>query len=157
MKLGCFLKKEIFFIFFIVGCGYNSLNKPANVAISSNIDYRLRKIIEDSFIEINERAKKDIVFFEDSKKSDIIVDIDSSLPKRKLLGTATLMSGICKIDIADNIIFFEDLIRFVLWHELGHCFGLEHDLVRGEIMYNGPQRFSSITEEAKTRFINRIM
>lgn len=76
------------------------------------------------------------------------------------LGLSTAELSQCLIDISDEIEKYgEDsgLMKTVVWHEIGHCFGLDHDPTPGEIMYAKSERFENYSEEAIANFLKRLL
>jgi hypothetical protein len=74
-------------------------------------------------------------------------------------GYATVESDKCTIELS-NVIFAEgkkDYIKPVVWHEMGHCAGLQHDPTQGEIMYKASNRLSDYTQASISRFYVNVL
>lgn len=74
-------------------------------------------------------------------------------------GYATMTPDGCLVEISTDVMRRgkEDYIRPVLWHELGHCAGLQHDPKEGEVMYKISEPFDTYSSDAFTRFWGTIL
>lgn len=73
-----------------------------------------------------------------------------------IAGRAFLDSEKCTIQLADVVAKSDSLLKPVLWHELGHCAGLQHDPSEGEIMFRRTDYMENYDNSALSRFFARI-
>ena len=97
------------------------------------------------------------VFFFDERVSQFQISIGklgNSEATSSKAGLATFDDSSCKVEL-NNLIFQSDYSSYlepVVWHELGHCAGMEHNPKSGELMYHIASPQSLYTEEAIHRF-----
>lgn len=72
-------------------------------------------------------------------------------------GYATMEGDSCLVELADRLFGTHGAYRkTVVWHELGHCAGLEHDAHEDEVMSATTSTFASYDQAAITRFITEF-
>lgn len=70
-------------------------------------------------------------------------------------GYATMQGDTCLVELAERLFKTHQSFRkTVVWHELGHCAGLDHDTDDGEVMSATTSVFTSYDGEAIERFLN---
>lgn len=78
---------------------------------------------------------------------------------RPVLGLATVFGNhYCRIQISDRTFQFgQDWLDSVLWHEIGHCLGMEHEETdASDLMYPYAKPFSMYTPNAINTFLRRL-
>lgn len=73
----------------------------------------------------------------------------------RVAGTALRKSRGCVITIYP-VCFEKQLLKTVIWHELGHCAKLDHTELKNDIMYKLAKPFDSYKEEDIDRFIQEL-
>ncbi len=74
-------------------------------------------------------------------------------------GYATVESDRCTIELS-NVIYKNadtDYIKPVVWHEMGHCAGLQHVATQGEIMYPSSNKLAAYTQDQISRFYSEVL
>lgn len=73
-------------------------------------------------------------------------------------GYATVTSTSCLVELSKQIFDNQktDYIESVVWHELGHCSGLSHDVKSGEVMSPVTEPFIAYGSEVLTRFMQEM-
>jgi hypothetical protein len=80
----------------------------------------------------------------------------------QVAGRATLEEGSCRVELASFLFSAiavqpqsaNGLIKSVLWHELGHCGGLDHTANSKDLMYKQSFDFSNYSDQALHHFFN---
>jgi hypothetical protein len=74
-----------------------------------------------------------------------------------VLGIAQVGVSPCRIKLANRLFTFtQDWINSVVWHEVGHCMGMEHTSNANDIMYPYANPLSWYTQEIIQDFIRRL-
>jgi hypothetical protein len=74
-----------------------------------------------------------------------------------VLGVALVGGNPCKIQIADRTFLYnQDWINSVIWHEIGHCFYLEHTDDYTDIMYKYANPLSWYSKDTLNSFFRRL-
>lgn len=74
-----------------------------------------------------------------------------------ILGVAWVSENFCRIQIAERTYKSgQDWVNAVVWHEIGHCVGLEHADIEDDIMYPFGQGLSRYSQMAKKRFFEGL-
>ena len=72
-------------------------------------------------------------------------------------GLATLDRLHCIIALAPRVFLtYRTHLKSVVWHEMGHCAGLEHSDLEGDIMYRTSKQFAWYTEKSIERFFSTV-
>jgi hypothetical protein len=114
--------------------------------------------------ELNQGVGRTLIAL-DSKEasSPISIELVESISPRqesplssgtRVAGRATQLDSGCEILISKFVLESpsRDLLRSVLWHELGHCAGLEHVHEEGEIMYRSSVSFRNYSKSSLEKF-----
>lgn len=69
-------------------------------------------------------------------------------------GYATMEGDTCLVELAERLFVSRHAYRkTVVWHELGHCAGMEHDTEEGEVMSPTTSSFDTYDETTLERFV----
>ena len=114
--------------------------------------------IESLIKEMHTIADKELVTIVTKDNGTAIYRVPDDALDPNWLGVAYVGGSVCRISIPDKTFDAgDDLLMTVLWHELGHCVGLEHNPTnKDDIMHNASYYFSSYTEIAIKQFIRRF-
>lgn len=109
----------------------------------------------------NATQNKEVMY--NSKDPAIIIEYatDEALKAqygRYVMGLATIMwNQPCRIQISDRtFVWGQEWMDSVLWHEIGHCLGLEHVDDSNDLMYKYANPFSWYTATAIDQFLRRL-
>ena len=103
---------------------------------------------------INEKVGREVISTEPSGFSITVEKTD--FPVEHRLGFATRSLGTCRVQFSPKIFENRGYIGSVVLHELGHCFGKNHDLVSGEIMSANTMPIAAYSAEKIDRFFQRL-
>lgn len=74
-----------------------------------------------------------------------------------ILGVAWIYEEPCRIQMAERSYFYgQEWVNSVLWHEIGHCLGMEHHPNSGDIMYKYAKPLNKYSEENIQEFFRRL-
>ncbi len=147
-------------IFINIGCAKFRLNWPISLKAVSGFNDNEKEKIYEWLEEINQYSNSILIDFSESHDgSSLYISKKEDIPKfaTRVAGRATLEYQKCTIEILSLVSNDDDLFKTILWHELGHCAGLEHVPERGEIMYKEAIPFSNLSKEAVERFLNQFI
>lgn len=140
------------------GCA-KQVTWPASVKFQ-NLSELETKTVTESLNDLSKSTNRQLFYFNDMPNSlKITVTKMDYQHNSQYLGRATLTEETCLVEL--NEIVLEDSYSsyFVptLYHELGHCAGMQHDPNKGEIMYylGGPK--DSYTQDAFNRFYSEFL
>jgi len=150
-------------VFLIVGCGnyrHQYLEWPALLVSVSDFSESQQDMVYEAVDQFNNRSGKTLIIFNDSEAdSQIFIRWKEEIPQLRsaIAGRATMEPDKCTIDIAEIVASTKDYLIPVLWHEIGHCAGLEHVPEKGEIMYKEVTPLSDLETEAIERFFSDVL
>lgn len=156
-----FKKLTILIVLFLnVGCGKKGpeqLPWPAQVKLVG-LSAEEENTVYSSLSAFTNTLGKDLFYFDDhpSEFQITIGKLMVSPETTSKAGLATYTGAFCKVEL-NEVVFTEDYKSYVdpvLWHELGHCSGMEHDPKEGEIMYHLASSKDFYQASAITRFMD---
>ena len=112
------------------------------------------KIIDLYINELNMLAGKKLIVTE-GDGSTLTIHHQPEIKAAVIVGRAIIERGKCTILLTD-IAIKEQYLKAVLWHELGHCLGLGHDVEENQIMSPFVIPWDEYTEDAINKFINNL-
>lgn len=144
----------------LTGCMSEPKLWPANVTIK---DFSLDEtpLIKNAVENINWQSKSKIITFDAPGEKTFTIVIRShkgwdEFPTR--VGLATYTSQYCNVFIAKKVFTNKPTtIPTIVWHEIGHCAGLEHDKIEGEVMYKVTTPYTELNPGALKRFWNLLV
>jgi len=152
-------KLALFLLVFIVGCG-RAGTWPAYVKIDKGTNAFVSNFTIQYTLELNEQLKTEALQFNPSdpdkiRAFPIIVRYSESESEMGAAGTAEKDGYSCIVTIYP-VALRSDILKTVLWHEYGHCLGLDHINVSSEIMSPGVFQFRYYKKTAVDRFLNEF-
>lgn len=151
--------------FVVVGCGkfrQPSLDWPATVVAVENFSSQEEGIVLDAIDGLNTKAGRAILT-DSPGGSPITIRWSKNIPQMAnrgevhVAGRATITSDDCTIEISSIVTHSSEKLIPVLWHEVGHCAGLVHDVADGEIMSTFTSPLDHYSPEALGRFFQSIV
>jgi len=117
-------------------------------------------LVSDSVTKLQKATNNDTLNY-DTKNPYIIIEAvtNETLARfgKAVLGVATVGGHQCKIQIAYRTFSYpQDWIDSVVWHEIGHCFYLEHSTDDEDIMYKYARPLSWYSTEVLSNFFRRL-
>ena len=67
-----------------------------------------------------------------------------------------MISGCSKLTLLFSVSWKDKIVKSVIWHEVGHCFGLEHSENPDDIMYLSVKPFEKYTKESVNTFLEDL-
>ncbi|NBP13526.1 hypothetical protein EBU95_03890 [bacterium] len=147
----------------LTSCSHQKSIWPAKIVGFKNFTYEEINEINNYIKDLNTKSLsvengKEII---NSKVNDEnykilikFIDEDTKTSSR-VAGTALRLAHKCIISIYP-VCFEKQLLKTVLWHELGHCAKLNHNETQSSIMYKTAKPFVHYTEENIEDFIKNL-
>ena len=136
-----------------VGCGKNrtySLHGLENLPSDEN-----REWVLDAASEMNKQTKRNFVEPNGTGYPVTVTVVNNAPPNR--MGHAIAAIDGCKIELTSSILDDKDRVKAVMIHELGHCAGLEHSPVDGDVMYAYTVGWSNYSQDSVQSFAHRLL
>lgn len=74
-----------------------------------------------------------------------------------VLAIASVGGFPCRISVAERTYTFsQDWLNAVIWHEIGHCFDMDHSTDDNDIMYKYAKPLSLFSQNSLNKFIGRL-
>lgn len=132
---------------------------PAQISSITGFEDSERNQVIESLRSLNVVAGRTAVEV-DSPVRGFSIAIEKRLPpedKPYRAGLATFDDSHCTIEISPRVLTqYKDYLSSVLWHEIGHCGGLDHNDEKGELMYHTSDRFERYSTDSLTRFFTAL-
>ena len=142
----------------LAGCGkkgHEHLPWPASVNLNG-ISESDAALIRNAFTQMNDEGGKMIVQETSERGKYPIAFQIVEFPKSETqAGLATIEDTRCTIQLARHLFTDPSMSSYlvpVVWHELGHCAGLKHNPIRGEIMFASTVPFERYSPKEIARF-----
>lgn len=165
-----------YFLTFVVvvsvcGCG-QSTNWPSNIIIEDGFsEYEHSRVVK-AITEFNRHVGSDALQINNPSLSFVTrIRAVSHIPEQErsihssacrrlyrgaIAGQATTWKNRCNIEMIQTLLYSKDSLYPLLWHELGHCFGLDHVLEEREIMYYSLTPLDFLSSGALGRFFQSV-
>ena len=148
----------------ITGCGVNGHSHgkwPAAVVQTENLTEMQKDLVFETLKDLNTQIRRTVVNPEQAGDAyPITIKLHgkwAEAPSRA--GYATVADDRCLVELSDEIFQDDkkDFLKPVIWHEFGHCAGLNHDPREGEIMYRTSSTMQDYQAPAINRFFSAIL
>ncbi len=157
----------LIFCMLLVACG-KERHWPAEISSCDNCSTEELGEISSSVSDLNAKSGLSLISLsESSNKSQFSIKVsfvdaaeiqEGGDSKNTRAGLATVYVDHCDVQLSKDLHKAENSQYFkaVLWHEMGHCAGLNHDNNEEEIMFAVTKKFQAYSEDAIARFINKF-
>lgn len=140
------------------GCSENQIKAPVYLGEMENFNFDQKFEILSILQDLNRKLDNSLFTFNKNNKPKINLDFtEKTIKKQKggLAGTALILINSCKITIYP-VSFNDRILKTVLWHEVGHCFGLEHSKNPNDIMYTSVGQFENYSQDSINSFLQDL-
>jgi len=150
-----------FLLVIFLACACGKTNKdhapwPATISFSALKDSE-RMALTDTLKGFSKSLGTDVFFFDERPSHfQIVISLLSAEDKNSSkAGLATYDGTFCKVELNESVFSesYRSYLEPVLWHELGHCAGMDHDPKLGELMYYLASPKNFYTVDAISRFM----
>jgi len=151
----------------LVACG-KERHWPAEITSCENCTQEETDLVFSSVEELNSKSGSNLVALKkDSAETKFAIKLffvdsvalqESSESKNTRAGLATVYPDRCEVQLSRDLHKAENSHYFkaVLWHEMGHCAGLDHDKNEEDLMFSVTKKFQAYTDETLIRFFNKF-
>lgn len=154
-------KDLAFLLMVFLACACGKTNKdhapwPATISFAA-LKESEQVAVTDTLKGFSKSLGTDVFFFDNTPSHfQIVISLLSTEDKNSSkAGLATYNGTFCKVELNESVFSasYSSYLEPVLWHELGHCAGMDHDPKLGELMYYlaSPKSFYSV--DAISRFM----
>jgi len=150
-------------VFLVVGCGKVQpawQGKPASVASMEGFSETEKTRILDAIASFNEHIGKTAIetTFTEGTAPVFMQKVQAPAENPLRAGYAILESDQCTIQFSTMLFTKEreSYLEPVVWHEFGHCAGLEHTATQGDIMSPESERMNQYPTAAIENFFSTI-
>jgi hypothetical protein len=161
-----FKLKRYFILILLVlvsACGQKSEEKspwPASVHFE-NLSDSERSLAVESLKQMSNTLGVELFSFE-NRPAQFQLTITRMAPygeNASRVGLATYTGTFCKVELNEIILqnSYSSYFDPVLWHEIGHCSGMEHVKNSGEIMFPSASPKSFYSESAISSFFDSLL
>ncbi len=153
----------------LASCGRNGslrLSWPATIGGLEGFSDTQRTAVMSAIAQLNVKIKRTMISpaglpasRESSEGSPIYFRFADNIPEQKkvIAGRATVDGEKCVVQISSVVADNNELLVPVIWHELGHCAGLDHDPKAGEVMYASTVSMKNYDEATLSRFFSHVL
>jgi len=144
----------------LVGCGRVNAKDSVNILINMKDDNYTATA--HALTQLQIQSKNMEIAFGTWTNHQIIVDYArneqvDNLVRASVLGVAWIDEVPCRIQMADRTyVFGQDWVNSVLWHEIGHCLGMDHHPDSEDIMYKYAKPLPQYSKESLQEFFRRL-
>lgn len=145
-------------VLIMLGCSESPIKAPVYLGEMENFSFDQKVEILSILQDLNRQLNNSLFTFKRNNNPKINFDFVEKKIKREkndLAGTALTLMNLCKITIYP-ISFDYRILKSVLWHEVGHCFGLEHSENPDDIMYYSVTSFQNYSENSINFFLQNL-
>ena len=158
-----FLRTMLLVAPFVTACGNlsnSSTGWPARLVAVDGGSADATDALRSDLADLVEAAGRELLFEGDVQESRPVLKITirrvadwKDAPRRA--GYATLEGDSCLVELADRLFgTHREVRKTVVWHEIGHCAGLDHDDRDGEIMSATSSTFASYEPAVIAEFVD---
>lgn len=137
-------------------CGRDNKNKIYLAMANETLEMTSRGLVS---LQIQSKNMEIQVGTEEDHRIKVEYASDKSISiyGKNVLGLAYLSAKGCEIWLAEKTFKMgQDWVTSVLWHEIGHCFYMDHLDDSSDIMYKYASPITAYSEESKQRFFQRL-
>jgi hypothetical protein len=149
------MKRFIFTILLLTGCTQASGGRDVTIHFNYRTPSPLVYNIAKSIMELNSSLNDSMFKFGPGPNNYNVTIEYSEAPFKNVAGTAQNMFTYCRIVIYPTSIQ-NNILKTVVWHEIGHCLGLNHNGYFEHIMSEHVKPFETYNQEEVNLFLLEI-
>lgn len=152
--------RALLILLLLAGCG--RVNAKDGVSIYINVPQAEQTATAHALAQLQIQSKNMQIQFGTEDSHNIIVQHVSNIEVDRrfnafILGVAWIDEKPCRIQMAERTYFYgQDWVNSVLWHEIGHCLGMDHHENEEDIMYKYAKPLPRYTQESLQEFFRRL-
>jgi len=144
-----------FILLLILACTQARGGRDVSVHFTNSMPSPVTHKTVKSILELDDDLKFNMFKLGYAYNTYNVIFTYSDTPNGRVAGSAQPSLAFCKIIIYPNAVEL-DLIKTVIWHELGHCIGLNHNGKVGHIMSEQVNPFESYRKEEINLFLTEV-
>lgn len=152
------MKFVLLILLLLTSCGRADYTWPSVVIVSPNTPPALTYMATRSILDLNKYIGEDVVKFNittETLTAYPLVIIFAENDDQRRAGLATIYNEVCYITVYP-VAVARDLVKTVLWHEIGHCAGLMHLSESGQIMSEAVSGFDFYSDKKLELFKQQL-
>jgi hypothetical protein len=149
------MKYFIVSLLILIGCTQAIEGRDVTVYFDSKAPSLVVHKSAKSIFDLNDALKYDMFSFGFKSPNYVVYVEYSDTPNGRIAGMARPSFLSCRITLFPNTIE-NDLIKTVVWHEMGHCLGMGHNGEIGHIMSEKVNSFDTYSKEEIDLFISEV-
>lgn len=139
----------------LISCAKNE--KGYRLTGLEGMDPATQDLVKNATHALNDQLGQELIQSDTEDGYPISVQLVEHIDGNNVLGSALIQEDECQISIRKDLALKEELLTSVLWHEIGHCLGLEHTGEAQDLMYYQSMPLDFYEDEDIEIFANRLL
>jgi len=130
-----------------------SYGRDSTIVITQDTDNNIAKNVVYDVVDLNKRIGKNKFTFVDNFTNYRIFISYNFQPKGNIAGEAVKYLFYCRITLYPPSY---NVFKTTVWHEIGHCLGMDHEGYVGHIMSEKVKSFKEYSQEEIDTFVENV-